>query len=45
MIGLGPHAMSTAGWVFVAALQLALILLAAFAIWLAVRATQTGSGR
>jgi len=41
MIGLDPHTMTTAGWVFVAVLQLGLILLAVFAVWLAVRVTRS----
>jgi hypothetical protein len=45
VIGLGPHGMTTGDWFFVAVLQLALILLGVFAIWLAVRMTQRGSGR
>ena len=43
MIGLGSHTMSTADWVFVALLQFGLILLTAFAIWLAVRITRGGT--
>jgi hypothetical protein len=34
MIGLGPHTMSTADWVFLGGLQVALALAAAFALWL-----------
>lgn len=46
MIGLGPHTMSVADWVaFVAVLQVTLILLAAFSIWLAADATRAGTGR
>lgn len=45
MIGLGPHRMSTGDWVFIAALQLALILLAVFAVWFAARMTRPGSRR
>ena len=33
MIGLGRHAMSQADWLFVALLQLALIVAAALAVW------------
>lgn len=44
MIGLGPHTMSTGDWVFVALLQLGLIMLAAFAISLVVHITRGGSG-
>ena len=43
MIGLGPHTMSTADWVFVALVQLGLVMLAAFAIWLAARITRGGN--
>ena len=35
MIGLGPHTMTTGLWIFVAALQVGLIALAFFAVWLA----------
>jgi hypothetical protein len=45
VIGLGAHAMSAGPWVFVAVRQLVLILLAAFAIWLAAPATRQGSRR
>ena len=45
MIGLGPHTMSTAAWVFLGALQVGFALAAAFAFWLAVRARQQRSGR
>ena len=45
MIGLGPHAMSTADWVFVAVLQVGLVLAASFAVWLAVRTTGPRGGR
>lgn len=41
MIGLGPHAMSTGGWIFVAVLQVGLIALAALAIYLAARLTRS----
>lgn len=44
MIGLGPHTMSTGDWIFVAVLQLTLIPLAVFAVWLAARMTGPGSG-
>jgi len=40
MIGIGPHEMSGGDWIFVAALQVGLIALALFSIWLAVRATR-----
>ena len=40
MIGLGPHDMSTADWVFIAALQVGLIVAALFAVWHAARATR-----
>lgn len=40
MIGLGPHDMSTADWVFIAALQVGLIVAAVLAFWLAARATR-----
>jgi hypothetical protein len=45
MIGLGPHEMGAGDWIFLAALQLSLVLLAIVAVWLAVRATRPGSGR
>jgi hypothetical protein len=45
MIGLGPHTMSAADWVFLGALQVGLVLAAAFAVWLAIRATQPRRGR
>ena len=45
MIGLGPHTMSSADWVFVAVLDVGLVLAGAFAVWLAVRATRPRSGR
>jgi hypothetical protein len=35
VIGLGPHTMSTGDWIFIAVLQLALILLVVFAVRLA----------
>ena len=37
MIGLGPHTMTTGLWVFVVLLNVGLVLLAAFAIWLAAK--------
>jgi hypothetical protein len=43
VIGLGPHTMSTGDWVFIAVVQLALILLAVFALWFAARMTRQGS--
>jgi hypothetical protein len=45
VIGLGPHTMTTGDWIFVAALQVALVVATAFAIWLAVHATRPGSRR
>ncbi len=45
MIGLGPHEMTTGDWVFVAVLQLTLVLLAGFSVWVAVRATRQRSRR
>jgi hypothetical protein len=42
VIGLGPHAMTTADWVFVAVMQVGLIALAALAIWWAIRLTREG---
>jgi hypothetical protein len=45
VIGLGPHGMGAGGWIFLAALQLILVLVAVFAVWLAVRATGPRSGR
>lgn len=45
MIGLGPHAMGAGDWVFLAVLQLSLVLSALFAVWLAVRAARPRSGR
>jgi hypothetical protein len=45
VIGLGPHPMSTGDWVFIAVLQLTLILLAVFAVWFAARMTRPGSER
>ncbi len=45
MIGLGPHTMSTGDWVFIAVLQLVLILLAVFAVWFAARMTRAGNKR
>ena len=45
MIGLGPHTMSAGDWIFLAALQLILVLVAVFAVWLAVRAPGPRSGR
>ena len=41
MIGLGPHAMNTGDWIFVAALQLGLIALAVLAVYLAARLTRS----
>jgi hypothetical protein len=35
VIGLGPHTMTTGFWVFVALLQLGLIVAAVLAVWLA----------
>jgi hypothetical protein len=35
--------MSTGDWVFIAAVQLALILLAVFAVWFAAHMTRPGS--
>ena len=43
-MGLGPHTMSTGDWVFVALLQLGLVVLAALAFWLAVHITRGGNG-
>ena len=43
MIGLGPHTMSSGDWLFIALLQIGLVGLAAFALWLAVRITRGGS--
>jgi hypothetical protein len=37
MIGIGPHTMTTALWVFVVLLNSGLVLLAGLAIWLAAR--------
>jgi hypothetical protein len=45
MIGLGPHTMSTADWVFVAILQVGLVLAAVFAVYVAVQVTRPRSGR
>lgn len=45
MIGLGPHTMSTADWVFLGALQVGLVLAAVFAIYVAFQATRPRSGR
>lgn len=42
MIGLGPHTMTAADWVFVAALQVGLIALAVLAVWWAARLTREG---
>jgi hypothetical protein len=42
VIGLGPHTMSTGDW-FIAVVQLALILLAVFAVWFAAHMTRPGS--
>lgn len=33
MIGLGPHTMTTADWVLLAALQIGLIVAAALSVW------------
>jgi hypothetical protein len=44
VIGIGPHEMSGANWLFVALLQIGLIVLAALSLWLAVHITR-GSGR
>ena len=43
MIGLGPHTISTADWVFAGVSQFGLIALAVFAVWLAVRLTRETS--
>jgi hypothetical protein len=40
VIGLGPHTMTTADWVFVAVFQFSLIALAVLAVWWAVRLTR-----
>jgi hypothetical protein len=45
MIGLGPHTMSTADWVFVAVLQVGLVPAAVFAVYVAIQATRPQSGR
>jgi hypothetical protein len=45
VIGLRPHAMSAGDWTLLAVLQLSLVLLAAFAVWLALRATRPRNGR
>ena len=45
MIGLGPHEMGADDWIFLATLQVILLLAAVFAVWLAVRATGPRSGR
>ena len=45
MIGFGPHAMSSADRVFVAVLQVGLVLAAVFAVYVAVQATSPRSGR
>ena len=45
MIGLGPHEMGAGGSIFLAALQLTLVLVAVFAVWLAARATGSSRGR
>ena len=45
MIGLGPHAMSADDWTFLAVLQLSVVLFAALAVWLALRATRPRNGR
>jgi hypothetical protein len=42
VIGLSPHTMTTADWLFVALFQLGLIVLAAPAVWLAVSARRQG---
>ena len=44
MTGLGPHTMSVGDRVLVALLQFGLIMLAAFALWLAVHITRGGNG-
>lgn len=41
MIAVGAHQMSMAGWVFLGALQLGLVLAAVIAVALAVRATRS----
>lgn len=45
MIGLGPDTMSSADWVFVAILQVGLVLSAVLAVYVAVQATRPRSGR
>lgn len=45
MIGLGPHTMTVGDWIFIAVLQLSLVLFAVLALWWAVRATRPRSGR
>jgi hypothetical protein len=45
MMGVGPHTMSTGDWVFIAVLQLVLILLALCAVWFAARMTRPGAER
>ena len=42
MIGLGPHTMTAADWLFIAALQVGLIALAVLAVWWAARPTREG---
>lgn len=42
MIRLGPHTMTVADWVFIAALQVGLIALAVLAVWWAPRPTREG---
>ena len=44
MIGLGPHTMSAGDWIYVAILQLGLLLFAAFALWLTIHTTRPRSG-
>jgi len=45
VIGLGPQTMTTGDWTFLPALQVARVLLATFAVWLAVHASRQGSRR
>ena len=45
MTGLGAHAMSAGDRTLLAILQLSLVLLAALAVWLALRATRPRNGR
>lgn len=40
MIGVGPHDMGGGEWLFVAALQGGLVVLAAVSLWVALRATR-----